>query len=575
MINKQLLINKKIITVKSKICEGARCSIYLAEDLQKQQYVLKHVICINQEMFSIYKNEAIMLDLIPSDSSIVTYFGSETEERNMIVNILFEVCPTSVINLISKRLLSKQEILIFFHALASAASFLHSLDQPVLHRDLRVESILVNNQGHPKISHFRAATKTIYQCDDISKVSIIKHDIEKVTKVNYRAPEMIDICSGTPIGMPSDIWTLGCTLYKLIYREDLFKPNDHLSILQGKFTLPSDIDPFFAVLIRECLQVDPKKRPTADQLVARVKKEKGEVDLIQVPRVKGVTQSTTKQIVDSGTLRSIVQERYKSWVAKDIEKWMIKATMASNDPPNTKHVRRVVLASIKQTNVSSSNMVNFLFTQRPWQTDYRIAKKIIYLVFVLAQNTNNVPKNFMDCLNNMRHLITHYSQAVSKSKVDSEIILNYVRLIFAKIRFHIKYPNAEGNFALKTPQVTIDFVDNLRAYINIIYEETKKIIRIRDCEYREIVYIRPLFEELANTVTLYRTIVHNTKTEISNAETLLGRAKSIVYLSSSIEFPSERKGPPHSYFLNEEEDKEEQRPEQENFQEFEEIDDEF
>ena len=43
----------------------------------------------------------------------------------------------------------------------------------------------------------------------------VEEEITKFTTVQYRAPEMVDLYSGYPIGTKSDIWALGVALYLL------------------------------------------------------------------------------------------------------------------------------------------------------------------------------------------------------------------------------------------------------------------------------------------------------------------------------------------------------------------------
>ena len=50
----------------------------------------------------------------------------------------------------------------------------------------------------------------------------MEEDISRYTTLAYRSPEMIDLYSGHEIGFKSDIWALGCLLYKICFFEGTF-----------------------------------------------------------------------------------------------------------------------------------------------------------------------------------------------------------------------------------------------------------------------------------------------------------------------------------------------------------------
>ena len=61
----------------------------------------------------------------------------------------------------------------------------------------------------------------------------------------YRSPEMVDLYSNKPINTKSDIWALGCLLYKLCYYSTPFGES-LLAIQEGRFTLPDNKANFYS-----------------------------------------------------------------------------------------------------------------------------------------------------------------------------------------------------------------------------------------------------------------------------------------------------------------------------------------
>lgn len=88
---------------------------------------------------------------------------------------------------------------------------------------------------------------------------------------NKRSPEMVDLYSSKPITTKSDIWAMGCLLYKLCYYTTPFGES-LLAIQEGRFTLPDSKHHAYSrhlnSLIGYMLEPDPLKRPDVSQIAA-------------------------------------------------------------------------------------------------------------------------------------------------------------------------------------------------------------------------------------------------------------------------------------------------------------------
>lgn len=62
----------------------------------------------------------------------------------------------------------------------------------------------------------------------------------RFTTPMYRAPEMVDTWSNFHVGLPVDIWALGCILYVLCYMKHPYEDSAKLRIINANYTLPSD-----------------------------------------------------------------------------------------------------------------------------------------------------------------------------------------------------------------------------------------------------------------------------------------------------------------------------------------------
>ncbi|KAI7898850.1 kinase-like domain-containing protein [Cokeromyces recurvatus] len=189
-----------------------------------------------------------------------------------------EYCPGGgVIDLMNRRLqqrLTEPEILKIFSDVAEALAYLHYCNPPVLHRDLKIENILILNDHHYKLCDFGSASlsKGNYIPTTIKDIQKIEEDIQRHTTLQYRAPEMIDIYQKRPINEKADIWAMGVLLYKLCYYTTPFEEEGQLAILNARYTIPNT--PIFTEglrhLIISMLQEDQNLRPNIYQVLRTV-----------------------------------------------------------------------------------------------------------------------------------------------------------------------------------------------------------------------------------------------------------------------------------------------------------------
>lgn len=151
---------------------------------------------------------------------------------------------------------------------------MHYCNPPVLHRDLKVENILILNQDSYKLCDFGSASlsKGAYIPTTLRDVQKLEDDIQRHTTLQYRAPEMIDVYQKKPVNEKADIWAMGVLLYKLCYYTTPFEEEGQLAILNARYTIPSS--PMFSEglrrLIISMLQEDQNRRPNIYQVLNAV-----------------------------------------------------------------------------------------------------------------------------------------------------------------------------------------------------------------------------------------------------------------------------------------------------------------
>ncbi|XP_053097258.1 AP2-associated protein kinase 1 isoform X3 [Pangasianodon hypophthalmus] len=161
---------------------------------------------------------------------------------------------------------TETEVLQIFCDTCEAVAQLHQYKTPIIHRDLKVENILLHDQGHYVLCDFGSATKK-FQNPQSDGVTVVEEEIKKYTTLSYRAPEMVNLYNGKLITTKADIWALGCLLYKLCFFSLPFGESQ-VAICDGSFTIPDNSRYSYDMhcLIRYMLEPDPDKRPDIYQV---------------------------------------------------------------------------------------------------------------------------------------------------------------------------------------------------------------------------------------------------------------------------------------------------------------------
>ncbi|KAI4828127.1 hypothetical protein E4T44_09828 [Aureobasidium sp. EXF-8845] len=152
---------------------------------------------------------------------------------------------------------------------------MHYLKPPLLHRDLKVENVLITNTPKGaiyKLCDFGSTAAPRPAATNAHEGRIIEEDIQRHTTMQYRSPEMVDVWRRQPIDEKSDIWALGVLLYKLCYYTTPFEEVGQMAILNASFKYPHY--PAFSsrlkALIGSCLREDPRLRPNIYQVITEV-----------------------------------------------------------------------------------------------------------------------------------------------------------------------------------------------------------------------------------------------------------------------------------------------------------------
>ena len=193
------------------------------------------------------------------NSHVVAFEHNFDDEDNFY--ILLELCQNQTLNELHMRrkILTEIEVQCYIIQLVKALQYLHS--HRIIHRDLKLGNLFLNDKMELKVGDFGLATKLDY--DGERKKTICGTP-------NYIAPEVIN-SSGHSYEV--DIWAIGIIIYALLVGRPPFETRDvkttYSKIKRADFNFPENckISEAAKNLIKKILVVEPKKRPTLNDIL--------------------------------------------------------------------------------------------------------------------------------------------------------------------------------------------------------------------------------------------------------------------------------------------------------------------
>ncbi|EAX99960.1 CAMK family protein kinase [Trichomonas vaginalis G3] len=289
---------------KEPIGAGGTSKVYKVANAHGEEFALKVVDYSNAEDKTIvetYRKEIEILEQFKGEDKIIQLIDSEINESKQKIYLVQELgdedlkkfmesCPNDKFDI---QLIQK----IWFEILSSV-KVVH--DKSYCHTDLKPENFLFVN-GRLKLIDFGIAEKVNIH-EDTTRVT----RTNAVGTLNYMAPETLDP-QNRKVGRTTDVWALGCILYRLVYHKMPFpQSKPELKILAITGGMPYEVVydsigydedppelPLIQHIIQQCLQRDPKLRPEIHELLnepliplpesAEPTKEQNESEMEMIP----------------------------------------------------------------------------------------------------------------------------------------------------------------------------------------------------------------------------------------------------------------------------------------------------
>lgn len=275
-----VMVNGLSFQLIRQIGSGGSCKVYQAVDTQHRRLVAIKIVDleeVDESMVGSYINEINILKKLQHSNRVVELFDHELNRNDNSLQIIMECgnCDLATVfnDRITRSSITKNLVRFYWEEMLCCISIIHK--EGIVHSDLKPANFLLVS-GTLKLIDFGIANAI--QAD---KTSVTRDS--QIGTLNYMSPEAIldtqpnEDDNAKPrikIGTKSDVWSLGCILYSMVYAKTPFHHyNNHIAKIQAiinpaiKIKFQDIGNPNLMDVMTKCLNREPKLRPSVEELL--------------------------------------------------------------------------------------------------------------------------------------------------------------------------------------------------------------------------------------------------------------------------------------------------------------------
>ncbi|RWR83349.1 serine/threonine-protein kinase 16-like protein [Cinnamomum micranthum f. kanehirae] len=263
-------------------------------------YAMKKVLIQNNEQLELVRQEIHVSsmfrhpNLLPLlDHAIIAVKGGQQVSWKYEAYLLFPIHLDGTLLDHAKTMKAKKEffstifVLQIFRQLCAGLKHMHDFDPPYAHNDVKPGNILITHRKGLSplaiLMDFGSAGPAKREIRSHSEALQLQEWAAAHCTATFRAPELWDCLSHADIDERTDIWSLGCTLYAIMYGESPFEyvlgeseGNLQLAILNAQIKWPPGPDPPYPEQLHQfvtwMLQPQVALRPYVGDVLVHVDK---------------------------------------------------------------------------------------------------------------------------------------------------------------------------------------------------------------------------------------------------------------------------------------------------------------